>query len=188
MDPLSSLVKSMLAYLDPNPEREGLAETPARVAAAWHEWTGGYGVNIPSLMKSFEDGSQGYDELIIVHGIPVRSFCEHHLAPITGTCDFGYLPGSRIAGLSKLPRLVDAFARRLQVQERLTVQIATTFEQYMQPRGVAVVIHAAHGCMSSRGVKIHGGSATTSCMLGEMKTDDQLRSEFLSLCQLSRSS
>lgn len=185
---LVGIFQGLLRQLDPDPKREGLAETPSRAAKAWAEWTSGYDVNIPAMMTSFEDGHAGYDELICVHNIRFESCCEHHLAPIIGYCHFGYLPGARIVGLSKIPRLVAAFARRLQVQERLTVQIADTFMDTLSPRGVGVIMTAEHLCMSTRGIRLHGSTTTTSCMRGLMKDDRELREEFLALCSMATKS
>jgi GTP cyclohydrolase I len=182
---IEASISSLLKQLDPDPFREGLRETPKRVAKAWAEWCGGYDTDIPSLLKTFEDGASGYDELVIVHHIPISSHCEHHMAPIVGTAHVGYLPGARIVGLSKLPRLVDAFSRRLQVQERLTVQIADTLMEHLGARAVGVIVRAEHGCMSSRGVRVHGSTTTTSAMRGLLADDRALKTEFLSLCQMA---
>lgn len=182
---MTHLFRQLLLEIDPASDREGLADTPARAAKAWLEWTGGYNVDIQGMMRSFEDGHEGYDELVCVHNVRFQSTCEHHLAPIIGHCHFGYLPGDRIVGLSKIPRLIDAFSRRLQVQERLTVQVADTFMNFLKPRAVGVIMTAEHLCMSTRGVKLHDSRTTTSCMRGLMQSDVQLRAEFLSLCKLS---
>lgn len=182
---LEAIFTRLLSVLDPYPNREGLQQTPHRAARAWAEWTSGYDTDISSMMTSFEDGHAGYDELVCVHNIRFESMCEHHLAPIIGYCHFGYLPGDRIVGLSKIPRLVAAFARRLQVQERLTVQVADTFMEALQPRGVGVIMTAEHLCMSTRGIRLHGSTTTTSCMRGLMKDDRELREEFLALCQMA---
>jgi GTP cyclohydrolase I len=182
---LTNLFRHVINEIDPDPAREGLIETPARVAKAWAEWCGGYDIDVPSLLKTFEDGASGYDELVIVHGCPVTSVCEHHMAAITGVAHVGYLPGKRIVGLSKLPRLVDALSRRLQVQERLTVQIADLLMEHLEARAVGVVIRAAHGCMSSRGIRVHGSVTTTSAVRGEMATDRALKNEFLQLCAMA---
>ena len=179
---LTQLFRRVVDVLDPCPTRQGLQETPSRMAAAWVEWTEGYHVDPADLLKTFDDGAGSYDSLVIVHKIPVVSTCEHHLASIVGYAHVGYLPGSRIVGLSKLSRVVDAFARRLQVQERLTVQVAECIHAALQARATGVLVRAAHGCMSTRGVRVHGSTTTTSAMRGELATDQSLRSEFLSLC------
>ena len=140
--------------------REGLQETPERVAKAFATWFGGYDVDIPALFKTFEDGAEGCDELVIVRDIPVYSHCEHHMAPIIGRAVVGYVPDQKIVGLSKLSRVVDAFSRRLQVQERLTNQIAQAIAEHLEPRAVFVYIDAKHMCMESRGVKQVCGSST----------------------------
>lgn len=161
--------------------REGLAETPARVVKAWHEWTSGYGVDIESLMKVFEDGADGYDQMVIVKDIPIYSKCEHHLADIFGTATIAYIPDGRIVGLSKLSRVADAFARRLQVQERLTSQIANALDEYLKPKGVGVIIKARHMCMESRGLCQQGHHTITSALRGVLKDDPTARAEFMAL-------
>lgn len=179
---LASIFAQLLSETDPDAARGGLAETPMRAAKAWSEWVSGYEIEPSSLLKTFEDGAAGYDSLVIVHNIPVVSLCEHHLAPIEGIAHVGYLPKDRIVGLSKLARVVDAFSRRLQVQERLSVDIAACVHNALAAQATGVIIRAHHGCMSSRGVKIHGSITTTSCMLGKLREEDSLRAEFMSLC------
>jgi len=179
---LEELFGAMLKRLDPQHGRPGTAETPARAAKAWRYWCEGYNIDVNSLFKQFEDGAEGYDEMVIVSNIPVYSHCEHHLAPIEGFAHVGYIPRGKVVGLSKLARVVDALSRRLQVQERLTVQIADAVEENLSPRGVGVIIRATHGCMSSRGVKIHGAVTTTSALRGCMKEDASSRAEFMALC------
>lgn len=174
-------VKELLRVVDPDPAREGLAETPARAAKAWEFWTSGYGKNPADILKVFEDGAKGCDQMVVVRDIPVYSHCEHHLAPIFGTATVGYLPNGRIVGLSKLNRLVDMYARRLQVQERLTNQIADALMEHLQPRGVGVIITARHFCMESRGVQHVGCSTKTSALHGEFRDDPTVRAEFMSL-------
>jgi GTP cyclohydrolase IA len=161
--------------------REGLVETPGRVVRAWAEWASGYNVDPSSVLKTFHDGAT--NELVIVHNIPVVSKCEHHLADITGLAHVGYIPNGRIVGLSKLPRLVDVFARRLQVQERITGQIADALMEHLRPLGAGVLIRASHACMSGRGVKIHGSVTTTSAMRGVLFDKPEARAEFLALCR-----
>lgn len=179
------LIRQLLIMVGENPTREGLIETPKRVIKAWKEWASGYGQDPKDILKCFEDGADGVDELVIVHNIPVISKCEHHLADVVGIAHVGYIPERRIVGLSKLARLVDCFARRLQVQERLTNQIADALVEHLQPVGVGVLIRAAHGCMSTRGVKIHGSATTTSALRGVLKKEASARAEFLQLCQMA---
>ena len=180
---LEACFRRVLNVIDPDPERGGLVETPGRVARAWVEWTGGYDVDPVTLLKTFEDGAEAYDSLVIVHRIPVYSTCEHHLAPIVGYAHVGYLPSDRVVGLSKLVRVVDAYSRRLQVQERLTTQIADCVQDTLQAKATGVLIRATHGCMSTRGVRVHSSSTTTSALRGLLSTNDALRAEFMSLCQ-----
>ena len=173
--------------------REGLVETPDRVAKAYATWFGGYSVDIASLFKTFEDGGENCDEMVIVRDIPVYSHCEHHMAPIIGRAVVGYVPNGRIVGLSKLSRVVDAFARRLQVQERLTNQIADAIVEHLDPKAVCVYIDAKHMCMESRGVKqVCGSSTITKAFRGAtaigdfgMETENGYiwRKEFLEVCK-----
>lgn len=165
----------------PNTLREGLHETPARVAKAWEFWTRGYGMRAEDILKSFEDGSEGYDEMVLVKDIPIYSKCEHHLADIFGTATIAYIPEGRVVGLSKLSRLADMFARRLQVQERLTVQIADALNEHLKPKGVGVVIRARHMCMESRGVSQQGHHTVTSALRGVFRDDPAARAEFLQM-------
>lgn len=175
--------RRLLRNLHEDPDRPGLRETPARVARAWEHWTSGYLQDPADILKVFEDGAEQYNELIVVRGIPVYSHCEHHLAPFFGTATVGYTPNGRIVGLSKLTRLVDCFAKRLQVQERLTIQIAEALMQHVQPLSVGVVIRCRHMCMESRGIRTPGEETVTSALLGEMRTNLGLRTEFLSLAR-----
>jgi GTP cyclohydrolase IA len=161
--------------------RGGLKETPQRVVAAWEEWTSGYHVNIKELFKTFEDGAKNYDEMVVRKDIRIYSHCEHHLAPIIGTCTVAYIPSGKIVGLSKLDRLVDAFARRLQVQERLTAQIADAIWEHLEPLGVGVHINAKHMCIESRGVRQHASDTITCALRGAMREQPAARAEFLSL-------
>lgn len=184
---LSDIITDLLAKLDPDPSREGLKETPIRVASAWHEWTNGYHQNPAEVLKTFEDGAEGCDEMVVVSDIPFYSHCEHHLAPIFGTVTVGYLPDRRIVGLSKINRLVDIYARRLQVQERMTNQIARALQDNLQPLGCGVLVRARHFCMESRGVR-QGSTTTTSALHGVFKHSQVTRSEFLRLAQGGSSS
>ena len=164
-----------------NMEREGLAETPARVAKAWKHWTSGYDIDIAKLLKTFEDGADGYDGMVIVKDIPIYSKCEHHLADIFGTATIAYIPNGRVVGLSKLSRLADAFARRLQVQERLTTQIADALVEHLGPLGVGVLIRARHMCMESRGICQQGHHTITSALRGVIRDQSDARAEFMRL-------
>lgn len=179
------LIRGLLSYIGEDPDREGLRDTPKRVLKAWKEWASGYKQNPADVLKTFEDGADGVNELVIVHNIPIISKCEHHLADITGHAHIGYIPNGRIVGLSKLARLADVFGRRLQVQERLTNQIADALEATLTPLGVGVLIRAHHGCMSTRGVKIHGSTTTTSAMRGVLLKEASARAEFLDLCKMA---
>ena len=160
-------------------EREGLKETPHRVAKAWKHWCSGYDVDIAALLKVFEDGADNYDQMVIVKDIPIYSKCEHHLADIFGTATIAYIPNGKIVGLSKLSRLADAFARRLQVQERLTSQIADALVEHLQPLGVGVVIKARHMCMESRGICQQGHHTVTTALRGVIKEQPETRAEFM---------
>lgn len=172
----------ILSTVDPEPEREGIQETPGRFAKAWQHWTSGYSVDIAALLKVFEDGAQGYDEMVLVRDIPIYSKCEHHLADIFGTVSIAYIPDGRVVGLSKLSRLADAFARRLQVQERMTVQIADAIMEHLKPKGCGVIIRARHMCMESRGLCQQGHHTVTSALRGALK-EGPARAEFMSLAQ-----
>jgi GTP cyclohydrolase I len=172
-------VRTLIRWAGDDPDREGLLDTPARVLRAYKEWFAGYAEDPAEyLTRTFEEVG-GYDEPVLLRGIPFRSFCEHHMAPITGVAHISYLPAGRVVGLSKLARVLDGLAKRLQVQERMTAEIAALIDEVLRPRGVAVVIEADHACMSTRGVQKHNVSTTTSRMLGMFKDDPVLRSEFL---------
>lgn len=170
----------LLQFIGEDTTREGLVETPTRFVRAWQEWTNGYDTDLPNLFKDFSDGAESYDQMILIDPIPFYSHCEHHLAPFFGVVHIGYIPNGRIAGLSKFCRLVDAFAHRLQVQERLTTQIADFIDGTLSPLGVAVTIKARHFCMESRGVKKQGTRTTTSAIRGVFKRPE-VRAEFFSL-------
>ena len=175
--------RRLLTSLGEDPDRPGLVETPARVSKAWKHWTSGYDQDPMTLLKAFEDGAEQYNELIVVRGIPVYSHCEHHLAPFFGKATIGYLPNGKIVGLSKLTRLVDCFAKRLQVQERMTIQIANALMEVLEPKAVGVVIKCRHLCMESRGIRTPGEETITSAMLGELQPNLGLRTEFLALAR-----
>jgi GTP cyclohydrolase I len=160
-----------------------LRETPARLTRAWKHWTSGYTQDPAELLKTFEDGAEQYNELIVVRNIPIYSHCEHHLAPFFGKATVGYMPNGKIVGLSKLTRLVDCFAKRLQVQERLTIQVANALMEILEPKAVGVVIRCRHLCMESRGIRTPGEETVTSAMLGELQPNLAMRTEFLALAR-----
>ena len=173
-------IRSILRQIGEDPARDGLVNTPTRVDRAMRFLTSGYGMDADKLLNGalFD---VAYDEMVIVRDIETFSLCEHHLLPFFGKCHVGYIPNGRVIGLSKIPRLVDMYARRLQVQERLTMQIAETINNKIQPRGVAVVIEAQHLCMIMRGVEKQNSIAVTSSMLGGFKENQNTRNEFLNL-------
>jgi len=175
--------RRFLISLGEDPDRPGLRETPARVEKAWKHWTAGYAQNPADLLKTFEDGAEQYNELIVVRNIPVYSHCEHHLAPFFGKATIGYMPDGKIVGLSKLTRLMECFAKRLQVQERLTIQVANALMESLQPQAVGVVIRCRHLCMESRGIRTPGEETVTSAMLGELQPNLAMRTEFLALAR-----
>lgn len=170
---------SLLHCVDPEFGREGTAETPHRFAKAWEHWTSGYDIDPADLLKTFKDGAQGYDQMVSVVNIPIYSKCEHHLADIFGTATIAYIPDGKVVGLSKLSRLADCFARRLQVQERMTQQIADALQEHLKPKGVGVVIKARHMCMESRGICQQGHHTVTTALHGVIKDEPQTRAEFL---------
>lgn len=178
-------VRRLLQYIGEDAGREGLIETPQRVASAYLQWFVGYRQDPAALFKSFLDGSEKHqgDEMVILRNVPVYSHCEHHMAPFFGEAHIGYIPQGKILGLSKMVRVVDCFARRLQVQERLTAQIADTLDQYLSNRGVGVIIEARHLCMESRGVESVGVKTVTSAMRGNLLLNQATRQEFLSLAR-----
>lgn len=172
--------RRLLQLIGENPDREGLRDTPKRFLKAWKEWTKGYSQDPKEVMKAFEDGAEGVDEMVVVKDIPFYSHCEHHLAGIFGTVTIAYIPNGKVLGLSKLSRLTDIFARRLQVQERMTQQIANALNDNLQPHGVAVLVKARHMCMESRGINKVGSQTVTSALKGAFM-DGNARAEFLSL-------
>ncbi|MBT3514198.1 MAG: GTP cyclohydrolase I FolE [Nitrospina sp.] len=184
---LQSLVERILNAIGENPKREGLLKTPERVEKSLKFLTSGYDTDIDKLVNDALY-SENYNEMVIVKDIDVYSLCEHHMLPFFGKCHVAYLPKGKIIGLSKVPRLIDAYSRRLQVQERLTTEIAQCINNIVKPAGVAVVIDAVHLCMSMRGVEKQNSYTTTSSMLGCFKDDARTRSEFLSLLTPSRHS
>jgi GTP cyclohydrolase I len=172
-------LRTLLRWAGDNPDRDGLADTPARVARAFEEHFKGYGQDpVEVLQRTFEE-TEGYDEMIVLRRIPFESHCEHHLAPIIGRAWVGYVPSGRVVGISKLARVVEAYARRLQIQEKMTAQIANTINDVLKPRGVGVIIKASHHCMLTRGVHKHDTDLVTSCMLGCMRDNLTTRQEFL---------
>jgi len=179
-DPLETAALQILKALGENPAREGLKKTPLRVARALREITSGYGADMDKVFNGAFFKAD-YREMVIVKDIAFYSLCEHHMLPFFGKAHVAYIPNGRIVGLSKIPRLVEAFSRRLQVQERLTEEIAGTLYKVLKPRGVGVVMEAEHLCVSMRGVKNETAFATTSAMLGTFRTDPKVRSEFLNL-------
>jgi len=174
-------VRTLIAWAGDDPDREGLVDTPARVVRAYEEFFAGYGENPDALLERTFEETEDYDEMVVLRDIRVESHCEHHIVPIVGRVHVGYLPAGRVVGLSKLARLVDVYAKRLQIQERLTSQIAETVQRVLEPRGVAVVIEAAHQCMTTRGVHKTGAVTVTSRMLGAFRSDAATRREFLHL-------
>ncbi|ARB06137.1 GTP cyclohydrolase [Dinoroseobacter phage vB_DshS-R5C] len=182
MDTKHDIIRAMLREIGED-EREGLAETPARVVKAWNTWFGGYGRDPVEVLKVFEDGAEGVDEMVIEVDIPFYTHCEHHMAPFFGLASVAYVPNGKVLGLSKMNRLVDLFARRLQVQERLTNQIADALEENLKPKGVGVLLRARHMCVESRGVQHRGCSTTTSALRGAIKDEPDARMEFLTLAK-----
>lgn len=178
--PIAPHVRAMLQALGEDPEREGLLKTPERVEKAMRFLTQGYGQDVCGLLNGALF-TVSYDEMVIIKDIDVFSLCEHHLLPFFGKAHVAYIPNGKVVGLSKIPRLVDVFARRLQVQERLTVQIAEAIQEWVKPRGVGVVIEAMHFCMIMRGVEKQNSVAVTSCMLGDLRDLQPTRGEFLTL-------
>lgn len=183
--------RTILCYVDPTAidsdtgaTREGLSETPQRAAKAMQAWTEGYAIDPHELLKTFEDGAENYDEMVVVRDLPFYSTCEHHLAPFFGTATIAYVPKGRVVGLSKLGRVLDAYSRRLQVQERMTQQIAAAINKVLEPRGVAVIATARHLCMESRGIRKQGHTTVTSALTGVFREDRAARAELLGLASL----
>ncbi len=182
---LDGVYRQLIAAIDDDPDREGLAKTPARAAEAMRYLTRGYGMDVRTVLNGaiFEES---YEDMVIVRDIEFYSLCEHHLLPFFGKAHVAYLPAGRIVGISKLARLVDVFARRLQVQERMTLQIAAALEDALQPKGVGVIVEARHLCMMARGVEKQSSKVTTSEMRGLFRTDRRTREEFLNLLHNER--
>jgi len=177
---LEQLIREILKEVGEDPSREGLERTPSRVAKTYRDLTAGYAQNVRDVLNGALF-TEEYDEMVVVKDIDFYSLCEHHLLPFFGKCHIAYMPSRKIVGLSKMPRLVEMFSRRLQVQERLTTQIAQTIEDVLQPRGVAVVMEALHMCMLMRGVEKQNSKAVTSAMLGAFRDNAETRAEFMEL-------
>lgn len=179
-------IRTLLLWAGDDPDREGLADTPARVARAYEDWFSGYREDPLRFMERTFQEVEGYDEMIVLRDIGFESHCEHHMAPIIGHAHVGYLPHKKIVGISKLARVVEAYARRLQVQEKLTAQIANCVGSVLQPKGVGVVVEATHQCMTTRGIHKTNVSMVTSTMLGDFRDDEKTRAEFLQMIDNSR--
>jgi GTP cyclohydrolase I len=178
---VAEAVRTLIRWAGDDPAREGLLDTPARVARAWKEYARGYGEDPGAHLYRTFDEVGGYDEIVLLRDIPFQSHCEHHMAPIIGKAHIAYLPNTRVVGISKLARVLHGFARRLQVQERLTAQVADCIWEHLQPKGVAVVIEATHACMTARGVNTPGVLMSTSRMMGVFRSDERSRKEVLAL-------
>ncbi len=178
-------VRTLIRWAGDNPAREGLLDTPKRVAKSYLEFFGGYAVDPVSLLERTFEEVEGYDEIVLLRDIRLESHCEHHMVPIIGRAHVAYLPASRVVGISKLARVVEAYSKRLQIQEKLTAQIANTINDVLQPRGVAVIIEGNHQCMSTRGVHTPGALMVTSRMLGAFRDNPETRRELLSMVNKS---
>lgn len=174
-------VRTLIEWAGDDPMREGLLGTPERVVRAYEEWFAGYNEDPVELLKRTFEETEGYDEMVVLRDVRFESVCEHHLAPILGTVHVAYLPAKRVVGISKLARVIDVYAKRMQIQEKMTAQIANTIEEVLQPKGVAVVVQAQHQCMSTRGVHKTGVSMVTSRMLGAFRDQEATRREFLAI-------
>jgi GTP cyclohydrolase I len=177
-------VRTLIEWAGDNPDREGLVETPKRVVKAYEEFFAGYDDDPEEILRKTFEEVEGYDEMVLVKNIRLESHCEHHIVPILGKAHIAYIPNNRVVGISKLARIVDAFGKRLQTQETMTAQIANTIEKVLQPKGVAVVIDAAHQCMTTRGIHKPESSTVTSCMRGIFKENPRTRNEFLTFIKL----
>ena len=178
---VAEAVRTLIRWAGDDPDREGLLDTPSRVARAWREYASGYAADpAVHLSRTFYEVG-GYDEIVLLKDVPFQSHCEHHMAPIIGKASIAYLPRDKVVGISKLARVLHGYARRLQVQERLTAQVADCICEHLQPKGVAVVIEASHACMSARGVNTPGVMMTTSRMMGIFRSDERSRREVLAL-------
>ena len=177
-------VRTLIEWAGDNPDREGLVETPKRVVKAYEEFFAGYDDDPEEILRKTFEEVEGYDEMVLVKNIRLESHCEHHIVPILGKAHIAYIPNNRLVGISKLARIVDAFGKRLQTQETMTAQIANTIEKVLEPKGVAVVIDAAHQCMTTRGIHKPESSTVTSCMRGIFKENPRTRNEFLTFIKL----
>jgi len=177
-------VRTLLRWAGEDPQREGLLDTPKRVVDAYQDWFSGYAVDPREYMRRTFEEVEGYDELVVLRDIAFESHCEHHMAPIIGRVHVGYLPSNKVVGISKLARVVDGYARRFQVQEKLTAQIAGCIDEVLKPRGVGVVVDAVHQCMTTRGVHKRGVSMVTSRMVGLFRSDARTRAEFLQFIEI----
>lgn len=180
-DNVAEAIRTLIRWAGDNPAREGLVDTPRRVAKAWREYCAGYADDPGHHLERVFEEVGGYDDIVLLRDIPFQSHCEHHMAPILGRAHIAYLPKDHVVGISKLARVLHGFARRLQVQERLTAEVADCIWKHLKPRGVAVVIEATHGCMTSRGVRTPGVTMTTSRMMGVFRDDERSRKEVLAL-------
>ena len=179
-------VKTLIEWAGDDPTREGLIETPKRVLKAYNEFFSGYEMDPEAILEKTFEEVEGYDEMVIVKDIRVESHCEHHMVPIIGKAHIGYIPNKIVVGISKLARVVDVYAKRLQTQETMTAQIGNSIEKVLKPRGVAVIVDAAHQCMTTRGVHKMNSSTVTSCMKGIFRDKETTRSEFLNLVALNK--
>jgi len=177
-------VRTLLRWAGDDPGREGLIDTPKRVVNAYGDWFSGYSVDPREYMRRTFEEVEGYDEMVVLRDIAFESYCEHHMAPIIGRAHVGYLPSNKVVGISKLARVVDGYARRFQVQEKLTSQIATCIDEVLKPRGVGVVIDSEHQCMTTRGIHKRGVSMVTSRMVGIFRSDARTRAEFLQFIEI----
>ena len=178
-------VRTLMRWAGDDPQREGLRDTPQRVVDAYRDWFSGYEIDPAAYLRRTFEEVAGYDEMIVLRDISFESHCEHHIAPMIGRVHIGYLPADKVVGISKLARVVDGYARRLQVQEKLTAQIADCIAEVLKPRGVGVVVDAAHECMTTRGVHKRSVSMVTSRMIGSFRSDARTRSEFLTFIGIS---
>jgi len=174
-------VRTLLQWAGDDPSREGLQDTPSRVVRAYEEWFGGYDTDPYEMLKRTFEETEGYDEIVLLRDIQFESYCEHHVAPIIGKAHVAYLPRNRVVGISKLARVVEAYAKRLQIQEKMTAQIANVIQEVLNPLGVAVIIEAQHQCMTTRGIHKSGVAMVTSRMLGAFRDDANTRRELLAL-------
>ena len=174
-------VRTLLRWTGDDPDREGLLGTPERVVRAYEEWFAGYNEDPVSILERTFEETEGYDEMVVLRDIRFESFCEHHVAPIIGVAPCAYLPNKRVVGISKIARVIELYAKRLQIQEKLTSQVANAIQDVLRPRGVAVVVRATHQCMTTRGIRKSGVSMVTSRMLGAFRNNESTRREFLSM-------